>query len=197
MSIDVIQTMEGPPNGTVMVLIKANGFSQASETFFSWWKRSGEYYKLEVELGADGTVRFLGATIDTTILGGYLRGQAFDIAVVDEATDRRAHAKIIPFPITAESNGGCTGNAEIITKTGRVWLIALSGFGAGETVSVTSVQKKETLKSHLVASEAGEIGFPILYPKRAKGKAQVIAEGSLGCNLTLEFAIGKSALKAK
>ncbi len=36
----------------------------------------------------------------------------------------------------------------------------------------------------------------ILYPPRSKGKAKVKANGASGCSVTLDFAIGKSALKA-
>ena len=195
LSVEVVQTMGQPPNGIVMVSIKATGFSQAGGEIAVWRKLGTEYSKLPATLGADGTVQIFGA--GAMMLGGQWRGLAFDIAVIEEATGRRVHGKIIPFPITARGAGGCKGNAEIVTNTGRVWLITLSGFAPGETVSLSSTYKKETVRSEHVASEAGEIGFPILYPKRAKKKARVTAEGSLGCSLTLEFAVGKSAQKAK
>jgi hypothetical protein len=131
------------------------------------------------------------------MLGGYIRGQSFDIALVDESTNKRAQAKVTPFPITAEGDGGCKANAEIVTKSGLVWLITLAGYGAGEQVRITSVSKKETLTDDVTASGTGEIAFPILYPKRSRRNAQVTAEGSLGCNVSLDFAIGKSAIKAK
>ena len=117
--------------------------------------------------------------------------------VLPEATDKRAHAKITPFPITAEGDGGCKASAEVVTKSGLVWLITLAGYSAGEQVRITSVAKKETLTEEVTASETGEIAFPILYPKRSKRNAQVTAEGFRGCNVNLDFAIGKSAFKAK
>ncbi len=130
-------------------------------------------------------------------MGHRLRGQAFDIALVDEATNRRAQAKIVPFPITAIGSGECKASAEVVTASGLVWLITLTGYDPGEEVRVTSVAKKETLTDIIIASGSGEIAFPILYPKRSKGNAQFTAEGSRGCMLSLDFAIGKSAQKAK
>ena len=196
LSADVLQTMSGPPNGTVVFSIKASGFSDAAATLVWWQKTGGQFYKHKSGILADGTVQLI-PDVDSMMLGGYIRGQSFDIALVDEATNKRAHAKVTPFPITAEGDGGCKASAEVVTKSGLVWLITLAGYDAGEQVTITSVAKKETLTDDVVASGTGEIAFPILYPKRSKRNAHVTAEGSRGCNVSLDFAIGKSALKAK
>jgi len=76
-------------------------------------------------------------------------------------------------------------------------LISLAGYAAGEPIGVTSVAKKETLTKDIAASESGEVAFPILYPKGSKGSAEITAKGSRGRDVSLEFGIGKSALKAK
>jgi len=196
LSADVLQTMSGPPNGMVVISIKASGFSDPAATLALWQKTGGQFQKLKPGILADGTVQLIPG-IDSMMLGGYIRGQSFDIALVDEATNKRAHAKITPFPITAEGDGGCKASAEVVTKSGLVWLITLAGYDAGEQVTITSVAKKETLTDDVVASGTGEIAFPILYPKRSKRNAHVTAEGSRGCNVSLDFAIGKSAFKAK
>ena len=196
LSADVLQTMSGPPNGMVVISIKASGFSDPAATLALWQKTGGQFQKLKPGILADGTVQLIPG-VDSMMLGGYIRGQSFDIALVDEATNKRAHAKVTPFPITAEGDGGCKASAEVVTKSGLVWLITLAGYGAGEQVRITSVAKKETLTDDVAASETGEIAFPILYPKRSKRNAQVTAEGSRGCNVSLDFAIGKSAFKAK
>ncbi len=196
LSADVLQTMSGPPNGMVVISIKASGFSDPAATLTLWQKTGGQFQKLKPGILADGTVQLIPG-VDSMMLGGYIRGQSFDIALVDEATNKRAHAKVTPFPITAEGDGGCRASAEVVTKSGLVWLITLAGYGAGEQVRITSVAKKETLTDDVAASETGEIAFPILYPKRSKRNAQVTAEGSRGCNVSLDFAIGKSAFKAK
>ncbi len=196
LSVDVLQTMSGPPNSMITISIKSTGFSDAAATLALWQKSGGRYSKHKPGIRADGTVQFSPGT-DSMMLGGYIRGQSFDIALVDEATNRRAQAKITPFPITAIGSGVCWASAEVITKSGLVWLITLAGYAAGEQVRITSVAKKETLTDDLAASGTGEIAFPILYPKRSKGNAQVTAMGSRGCNVSLDFAIGKSALKAK
>ena len=196
LSVDVLQTMSGPPNSMITISIKSTGFSDAAATLALWQRTGGRYSKHKPGILANGTVQLVPG-YDTIVLGGYIRGQPFDIALVDETTKKRAHAKVTPFPITAEGDGGCKASAEVITKSGLVWLITLAGYDAGEQVRITSVAKKETLTDDVAASGTGEIAFPILYPKRSKRNAQVTAEGSRGCNVSLDFAIGKSAFKAK
>ena len=196
MSVEVLQTMSGPPRGTVSIIIKSTGFAGAVGPVALWQRTGAEYSKYEPAVGEDGTVQFIPG-VDAMMLGGYIRGQPFDIAIVDEATNKRAQTKLIPFPITAEGDGGCQASAEVVTGTGLVWLVTLTGYSSGEQVTITSVSKKETLTNDVAASGTGEIAFPILYPKRSKGNAQVTVEGSGGCHVNLDFAIGKSALKAK
>jgi hypothetical protein len=195
LSIDS-QVMRGPPNGMVVVAIKATGFSDAAATLALWERRGGRYYKHKPAVDANGMVQLIPG-VDATMLGGYIRGQSFDVALVDEATTQRAHAKITPFPISAEAAGGCKASAEVLTESGLVWLISLAGYSAGEQIGVTSVAKKETLTKDIAASESGQVAFPILYPKGSKGGAKITAKGSHGCDVSLEFAIGESALKAK
>ena len=196
LSIDVVQTISPPPNGMITVSIKSTGFAEGASTLALWHQTDGQFYKRKPGILADGTVQFV-LGIDAMMLGDYIRGQSFDIALVDEATKKRAQAKITPFPITAEGDGGCEAGAEVVTKSGLVWLLTLTGYGAGEQVRIKSAAKKETLTHYVAASGTGEIAFPILYPKRSQGIAKITAKGSRGCNVSLDFAIGKSALKAK
>jgi hypothetical protein len=185
----------------VAMSIKSTGFAEAASTLALWRREGGEYYKREPTLSADGVVQDEFGN-DTKFLGGYIRGQPYDIALVDEATNRRAQAKITPFPITAIGSGECKASAEVQSASGLLWVITLSGFKSGEDVTITStfkagVFKKEKLTDNVVTSETGEISFPILFPKRSKGNAAVMAQGSAGCSVTLDYAIGKSALNAK
>ncbi len=202
LSINVVQILSPPPDGFLSISIKSTGFTEAASTLALWQRRSGsEYYKRKPPLSADGFVQDMFGN-NLSFLGDYIRGQAYDIALVDEATNRRAQAKITPFPITAIGSGECKASAEVQTASGLVWVIRLSGFESGEDVTITStfkagIFKKETLTDNVVASETGEIGFPILFPKRSKGNAKITAQGSAGCNVTLDYAIGKSALNAK
>jgi hypothetical protein len=196
LTVKVLQTMREPPHGMVMISIKSSGFSDAAGVLVLWQKRSGQYYRFEPGIGAEGTVQIIPG-VESMILGGHLRGESFDIALVDETTNERAHAKVTPFPITAQGSGDCAASAEIQTPSGLLWQVFLDGFGAGESVTITSVSKKETLTNTVVASETGGISFPVIFPKRSKGTARVTAEGALGCNVTLEYAIGKTARKAK
>ncbi len=202
LSVEVLQTMRGPPNSMFAISIKSTGFSDAAATLAVWQKIGGQYFKHKPGIRADGTVQFIPGTDAPTFLTGFIRGQPFDIALVDEATNRRAQAKITPFPITAIGSGECKASAEVQTKSALVWVIGLSGFESGENVTITStfkagLFKKKTLTDILIASETGEINFPILFPQRSRGRAAIMAQGSAGCSVTLDYAIGKSALKAK
>ncbi len=195
LSIDLGQTMSGPPGGTITVLIGSSGFDPDS-TLTLWWKRGAEYQRLEPAISEDGTVQTLPGT-DSMFLMDYMRGQTFDIALVDEETGKRAHAKLTPFPITAQGEGGCTASAEVESESGQVWTIWLTGFDAGEEVTITSTARRETLTHTLTASQTGEITLPILFERRSGREAQVTALGSAGCTVTLEFAIGRSARNAR
>lgn len=196
LSAEVLQTMRGPPDGMISISITSSGFSDTAGTLVLWQKIGGKYRRYEPGIGADGTVQIIPG-IDAMMLGGYLRGQSFDIALVNETTNERAHAKVTPFPIAARGDGGCAASAEIQSLSGLLWLVSLAGYDAAEPVKITSATRKQTLTDDVTASEKGDIAFPILYPKRSRGKAQVTAEGSSGCKVTLEYAIGKGARKAK
>ena len=195
LSIDLQQTISGPPDGRIMVLIRSSGFDPDS-TVTLWLRRGAEYLRLEPAISEDGTVQIPPGT-DSMFLSGYIRGQSFDIALVDEDTNRRAHAKLTPFPITAQGAGGCTASAEVGTELGQEWTLWLTGFDGGEEVAITSTARRETITDTLIASQTGEIALPILYGRRSGREAQVIAQGSAGCTVTLEFAIGRSARNAR
>jgi hypothetical protein len=196
LSIEVEGVMGQPPNGTVMIAIKSSGFDDSGSQAALWIKTSAKYDKYEPTLTEDGTVQIAPGG-DIMMLGGYFRGQPLDIALVDEGSNKRAQAKITPFPIEAQGNGDCKATAEVLTKTGLVWLVNFSGYEPGEEVNTTSTTKKETLSQVIEATEMGEVAFPILYPRRSKGRAKVQAVGSNDCDVTIEYAIGKSARKAK
>ena len=194
LSIDPQQTNPGLP-GMVMIVIKSSGFDPDSIVTL-WWQRGAEYVRLEPAISEDGTVQIIPGTVSMSLMD-YMRGQTFDIALVDEETGKRAHAKFTPFPITVQGEGGCTASAEVESKSGNVWTIWLTGFDAGEEVTITSTARRETLTDTLIASQTGETAFPILYGRRSGREAQVIAQGSAGCTVTLEFAIGRSARDAR
>lgn len=196
LSIKVEGVMGQPPKGAVMISIKSSGFDDSGSHAVLWIKNSAKYDKYEPALSEDGTVQIIPG-VDIMMLGGYLRGQSLDIALVDEGSNRRAQAKITPFPIEAQGNGECKATAEVITETGLVWIISFIGYESGETVKTTSATRKETLSQEIDATAEGRVTLPILYPRRSKGKAKVQAVGSKGCSVTIEYAIGKSARKAK
>jgi hypothetical protein len=196
LSVENVTTMSQPPNGAVVISVNSSGFENSGSNLVLWQKTGGKYDKHNVGLGADGSVEIIPGT-NSTMLGGYIRGQAFDIALAEEGSTKHARAKVVPFPIDAEGSGDCRATAEVQTESGLFWLVMLAGYQSGEAVKTTSKTKKETLTAEMNASEEGEITLPILYPPGSKGKAEVRAVGSEGCSVTITYAIGRSALKAR
>jgi hypothetical protein len=189
LSVEVLETISGPPHGEVQLLIRPSGFSGPAANLTAWWKVGDEYYKFKPDIDADGTFGIWPEQ--------YIRGQAVDIALVDETTNKRAHTKFTPFPITAEGDGGCKASAEVLTGSAQLWEITLTGYGAGEQVGTTSVLENETLNDVKTASATGEITVTIYYGPVSSRHVQYTAEGSSGCIVSLDYAIGSFAHQAK
>lgn len=195
LSIKVEMVMGTPPRGAAMFAVKSSGFEEGRSDLVLWIKNSGEFVRFDATLKDDGAI--VPGGFDMMSLGGYLRGQPLEMALLSESANKRAQAKIIPFPIEAMGDRGCQATAELETGTGLMWIVRFSGFEPGEPISVTSASRKDTITQETDATESGEVSLPILYPKRSKGKASVEAVGSKGCTVKVEYAIGKSARKAK
>ncbi len=177
--------------------IQSTGFS--NEEALSLWRKIGtEYEELPVALNEKGVVQLkLGEhLIDSQMIGGFTLGQAFDLALFSKTTNKRAQAKVFPFPIQAQGVGGCSAFAELMTETGRVFLITFQGFRPGEEVELRSRYKKEDLAKSHTTSEGGEIRFPVLFGKKDRGKATATATGK-NCTVSLEYKIGKDARKVQ
>lgn len=183
---------EATPTGTmVLYRIESTGFS-GSDAPFLWWKRGQEYGRFEVAVTSSGIVQVHEET-DVFAITEFVSGEPLDLALVAPGSGERAQAKVIPFPIEARGQGGCSASAEIQSETGHLFLITLSGFVAGETVHVESRLGEEVLATDPVASPLGELQCPILFEPPDTGKATLTATGSRG-SVTLTYSVGKSAL---
>lgn len=176
--------------------VRSTGFS--NQEALSLWRRIGtEYEEYTVTLNEKGLVQVGGRPgedpPDSFGIIGFHLGEAFDLALVSKTTNKRAQAKVIPFPIQAQGNGGCSGSVELASKTGHLFLISFQGFQPGEEVEVRSRYKKENIGSKLTASEGGEIRLPLLFGKRDRGKATATATGK-NCTVSLEYKVGRDAL---
>ena len=180
--------------------IQSTGFS--NQEALSLWQKMGAmgYEELPVALSEKGILQLkVGerlVPLDPYTIGGFHLGEAFDLALFSKTTNKRAHAKVFPFPLQAQGVGGCSAFAEMMTGTGRVFLITFQGFRPREEVEVRSRYKKENKGSKLTASEGGEIRFPVLFGRGDRGKATATATGK-NCTVSLEYKVGKDARKVQ
>jgi hypothetical protein len=181
----------GVVSTTVLYHLKATGFS-IDEPVSLWWKKGGLYDELSATVDANGRVRTLG--LDELWIDDYVPGQAVDLAIAVKGTDKRAHAKTIPFPIYARGKGGCSASAEIDTDSGLLVVFSLKGFKPGETVRTTNRHHNQTTTIPGKASERGEIAaLPVQFEQERGGKATLKATGKK-CTVSLTYSIGKDAL---
>lgn len=174
--------------------IVSRGFS--TDDSLSLWRRIGTgYARMPAVLDSAGVVQVLPG-VSTTMVGGFVAGEALDVALVSERTSARAHAKSIPFPIEASGDGDCRAAAELLSKTGHLFLLTFSGFGAGEDVQTTVRFKKADKSAGMTADEHGGFRVPMLYERRDKGTASASAVGST-CAVTLEYRVGDDAMEVR
>ena len=179
------------PGGTVLQYrVTATGF-EAGEPVELWWKRGTSYQLLPASVSDDGTVLVGGA--DVLAVAGLSAGQAVDLALA--SGEKRAQAKVIPFPIESRE-GNCWVTAELISESGRLFVITLGGFEPIETIEVTSEFESESDASMFEASEAGEVAFPVMFGKRDNGTAAIFAKGTSG-SVSLQYEVGEDALTAR
>ena len=176
------------PSGTRLEYqLRAVGFS-AKETPTLWWKRGDSYSELPATIGENGTVNVLGAS--SLMIEEYVPGQAVDLALA--ASNSRAHAKAIPFPISAKA-GGYWASVELMSGTGLLFLVTFGGFQPGERVETTSQYKDERPVKTVEASGKGEVVFPVQFGRADRGTATAIAAASRG-TISIQYKVGRDAL---
>ena len=189
------RSMKGRQGTTIMYEIRATGFVD-EEGLSLWLKNGTEYSEPPFTLSSNGVVYFLKSTTDFFMIGGYVLGQALDLALYSKTTNKRAHAKVIPFPIQAQGIGGCSASAEIMSESGFVFLIRFQGFQPKQEVEILSQYKKEKAPKTVTASERGQIQLPIMFGPGDRGTATATAT-SKDCTVSLQYKIGKDALRSQ
>jgi len=175
----------------VFYRIRATGFTAADNPAL-WLQRGTEYQQLPVILTDAGVVQ-VDPGVDEFAVLGFVSGQPLDLALVAIGSGERAQAKVVPFPIEARGQGGCFASAELESEKGRLFLITLHGFGAGESVHVEDRFGTEVVSGDHVASPQGELQFPILFGPFDNGEATLTAT-SIRCSVTLTYRVGKNAI---
>jgi hypothetical protein len=175
-------------NGTyVEYELKALGFSPR-EPATLWWRLGTTYTQLPALMGDDGIVSIHGTrNIGTE---GNVPGGALDLALT--SGDNRAYANAIPFPIDARA-GACWASVEVMTESGRVFLITFGGFKSGEKVQIMSRSGDQRIDRTVDASSDGKVRFPVLFELGGNGTATARAIGDSGA-VSIEYSIGRGAL---
>ena len=186
-----------PTKGTTVESeLRATGFSPEEE--LSLWRevQDGSYTEFPVVLTPEGVLRMQhkGKVLPTSFLfGGFVLGEALQLALHSNTTGKRAFAKVLLFPIEVQAAGGCAASAELLSPEGYVFAITFRGFTPGEEVEVVSFYKKEKIPHALKASERGDFSLPVMFGPGDKGKATISAKGRT-CVVSLEYKIGRDAL---
>ena len=187
-------------NTMVAYEVQFTGFSPQED--LSLWQKIGVtgYYEEPVTITEKGILQAKwGEELvprDIYSISGFHLGEALDLALFSKTTNKRAHAKVFPFPIQAQGVGGCSAFAEMMDGTGHLFLITFQGFQSGEEVEVRSRYKKENKGMNRTASEDGEFSFPVVFRRGDRRKATATATGK-NCTVSLEYKVGKDARKVQ
>jgi len=182
----------GPEGTIIMYKIRAKGFSPAKP--ISVWKKHinhfSEYtYNLgyPVDPGSDILIEI------SFQIENFAPGQPLDIALVSENPGKRAHGKIIPFPINAEGTCDCSADVELTSMSGLYFLITFKGFQPEEEVKITNRLGLCTVISTIDATEEGKIYYIAGFAQRTRGKARITARAK-DRSVSLEYNVGKDAV---
>jgi len=170
--------------------LRALGFSPG-ESATLWWRLGTTYTQLPALVADDGIVSIHG----TRIIGteGNVPGGPLDLALTSGAN--RAYASAIPFPIEAKA-GPCWASVEVVTESGRLFLVTFGGFRPGEKVQIMSRIGDQRLDHTVDASSDGKVRFPVRFEQGSAGTATARAIGDSGA-VSIQYSIGMGALAAQ
>jgi len=203
---------------SIFYRVQSNGFSPG-ESVSLWLKGGSRYFSFPATVDDQGVIQIdagehvLGAVLvlafvrdegisimvpggggpKALLLAGFAEGHPLNMAVVSEGSGNRAQAKVVPIPLRAEGNAGCSAEAELQSETGLLFLITFRGFRPEEVVRIDSRYERDEISSTISASETGEVAFPVLFERRDRGEAAATATTD-ACTVTLEYNVGADAL---
>jgi hypothetical protein len=88
------------------------------------------------------------------------RGEPADFALVSTDTDQtvKAFAHVVPFPLRAKGDSGCSLSMELLSPNGRLFGFIGEGFKPNEEVTTISRSASEVLEKKQSASTEGRFG---------------------------------------
>ncbi len=182
------------PSGGSMVSyeLRSTGFTPG-EPVTLWQKNYFNYRVFSMVVKRNGIVQFRGLDGNSIGFFDYAKGQAIDFAVVSQDGTKRAHAKVIPFPIEARGTGRTRASGELIAAGGRMFLFTFAGFNPDEEVQVTSRYQGESHDEITQASAQGGFEYPVYIGGRPRGQATLTAKGRSG-TVTIRYNVGRDAM---
>ncbi len=194
--IEEIDRKPGPQGmGTlVSYQIKSTGFSKGEDV--SLWRKVGtKYEEIPATIDDNGMV-LLWEEYPLYMIHGFAAGEPFPLALISRTSNKRAQAKVIPFPIQAQGNNGCTASLELLSNTGYLFATTLKGFEPGEEIQTITEYKDQKLRVTRKVTEVGEFSYAVVYGEGDNFKVTVTAEGKK-CTVKLEYNVGRDALEVQ
>jgi len=191
-SLTVEEVARHRTNGSTAIEYRflARGFAP-DEDAWMWMKQGPAYRPLPAVIDSLGEVAVADAEL--FLIAGYVRGQALDVALV--SGDKRAQAKVFPFPIQSEGDG-CLITAELVTPLGNVFVITVTGLDVGEWVLLESIFKGERVEHVFEVPEDGSIKMAAVFGPEDRGTAVVKVIGR-DVSASLEYDVGEDALETQ
>ncbi len=178
--------------GAAVIEYRFAAFGFPSDDDAVMWMRQGPAYRsFPAVIDSAGAVIAGGAEL--FLVTGYVRGQSLDVALVSR--EKRAHAKVFPFPIESDSDG-CRIEIELHSSKGHLFMASVSGFEIGESVRVESTYKDEHIDQVVEVPSDGIIDIPLVYGTDDRGTATLKVTGE-DCEASVTYGVGRDALTSE
>lgn len=171
--------------------IRATGFTP-NEHVNMWVKRGKDYHRQGGIVDADGVFRTPGH-YEAFGIFDYVAGQPLEVALTTETNDKRAHAKVFPFPIEAHGTNGCSISMSLEDTTGRMWFVTLQGFEPNQPIQIVSQYNDGTKEHSELASDTGELRWFVGFKPPARGTASITATGG-DRTASVQYSVGYDAI---
>jgi hypothetical protein len=123
---------------------------------------------------------------------GFVRGQRFQVALMNADESIRVFASVFPFPIEASGEGGCRVWVELGALDASMFYLHAEGFQPGEPLVFGATPRSDLGNSRSFADEAGSY-LSIEYPGQLTGRTHYTVTGA-NCSASVSYERGPGAL---
>lgn len=142
---------------------------------------------IEFNINDSGYVVFLGKEFHIYFKRMF-KGERIEQALVSSDGSVKVFSGIIPFPIEAKADGGCSLHIEISPPAGKIFNIIGEGFEPDEVITTISQSDGEVLENEQKVSQEGKF-MAVIAPRvigKSGGKASFTARGE-NCSVTIYY----------